>query len=46
MTKIKRLSRKISRIRKNEAGSGQFSGLIRPTNYVFVNSICLPIVNR
>ena len=40
------LRRKLMSAKKLRDGKKQFEKLIRPSAYVFVNNICLPIVNR
>ncbi len=40
------LRRKLMSVKRLHDGRKQFEKLIRPSAYVFVNNICLPIVNR
>ena len=40
------LMKKLRRNEKLEAGRRQFAPLVRPTAYVFVNNVSLPVVSK
>lgn len=45
MKNMTRLMKKIRRYEELEDGRRQFTPLVRPTAYVFVNNVCLPVVD-
>ncbi len=44
MKNMTKMMKKIRRYQKLEAGRRQFMPLVRPTAYVFVNNVSVPIV--
>ncbi len=44
MKNMTKLMKKIRKYENLETGRRQFKPLVRPTTYVFVNNICLPVV--
>ena len=46
MKNLTKLMKKIEKTRKLETGRGQFAPLVRPTAYVFVNNVSVPVVVR
>ena len=44
MKNMTRMMKKIRRYQKLETGRRQFTPLVRPTAYVFVNNVTVPIV--
>ena len=45
MKNMTKLMKKIRKYETLETGRRQFAPLVRPTTYVFVNNICLPVVS-
>ena len=45
MKNMTKLMKKIRKYETLETGRRQFTPLVRPTAYVFVNNVCLPVVS-